>query len=170
MWYVEGIGVVRSPRGLTLSGITYPRKIFTHWNTTELVAIGIKPYSENIVDGRYYIGGELTIDSSGPEAVGTVATVDRDVVELKAQLKRDINAHAAAVLLLSDWMQHREAEGGTAMPADWKTYRAGIRTISNTKDTEVDALADTVDAIKAYEEVTPLGSGWPNDPNYVAPE
>ena len=161
MWYVEGVGVVKSPRGLTLNGITYPRKIFTHWNTTELAAIGITPYRENIVNDRYYISGALTIDSSGPEAVGTVATIDRDVAELKKQMKRDINAHTAAVLLLSDWMHIREGDGGTAMHADWKTYRAAVRTTSNTKDAEVDALADTIAACKTYEEATPLGSGWP---------
>ena len=44
----------------------------------------------------------------------------------------------------------REGDGGTALPADCKTYRAAVRTSSNTKETEIDALAD-INAVKAYE-------------------
>ena len=65
-------------------------------------------------------------------------------------MKSSVQGLASSSLATSDWMQHREAEGGTAMPADWKTYRAAVRTASNTKETEIDALAN-IDAIKAYE-------------------
>ena len=56
-----------------------------------------------------------------------------------------------------------------------------VRAMSNTKETEVDALAD-LDAIKLYESTpgTPnedggvphinnVTGGWPNDPDFVAP-
>jgi hypothetical protein len=36
------------------------------------------------------------------------------------------------------------------MSADWKTYRAAIRSESNTKESEIDALVD-LDAVKAYQ-------------------
>ena len=36
------------------------------------------------------------------------------------------------------------------MPADWKTYRADVRATSNTKEAEIDALAD-LDSVKAYQ-------------------
>ena len=80
-------------------------------------------------------------------------------------MKAKVKNIASSSLAKSDWMQHREAEGGTAMSADWKTYRADVRAASNTKETEIDALAD-LDAIKAYDEA---GDVWPNDPDYVAP-
>ena len=48
--------------------------------------------------------------------------------------------------------------------ADWKTYRADVRTESNSKVTAIAALAD-MDAIKAFDEATPIGAGWPNDPD-----
>jgi hypothetical protein len=44
----------------------------------------------------------------------------------------------------------READGGTAMNADVKAYRAAVRADSNRKETEIDALAD-LDAVKAYD-------------------
>ena len=43
-----------------------------------------------------------------------------------------------------------KADGGTAMPADWKTYRAAVRTTANAKETEIAALAD-IAAVKLYE-------------------
>ena len=45
MWYVESVGLVKTPRGLTLDGVQHPRNIFTLWTKAELAAIGIKPAS-----------------------------------------------------------------------------------------------------------------------------
>ena len=45
MWYVDEIGLVKTPRGLTIGGIQHPRNIFTQWTKAELAAIGIKPAS-----------------------------------------------------------------------------------------------------------------------------
>ena len=150
MWYVDSVGLVKTPRGLTIDGIQHPRNIFTHWTKAELAAIGIKPASITAVDTRYKNTGELTWNTSGEEAVGTYATTAKDVAALKTEMKATVSFIASSSLAGSDWMQHREAEGGTAMPADWKTYRAAVRTSSNTKETEIDALAD-IDAVKAYE-------------------
>ena len=150
MWYVDGIGVVKTPRGLTIDGIQHPRNIFTHWTKAELANIGIKPASITGVDSRYNNTGVLTWDTSGAEAVGTYATTAKDAAGLKVDMKTTVSSLASGLLTGSDWMQHREAEGGTAMPADWKTYRAAVRTTSNAKETEIDALAN-LDAVKAYE-------------------
>ena len=150
MWYVDSVGLVKTPRGLTIDGIQHPRNIFRVWSKAELAAIGIKPASITSVDSRYKNTGALTWDTSGEEAVGTYATTEKTVAGLKTEMKDSVSSIASSTLASSDWMQHREAEGGTAMPADWKTYRAAVRTTSNAKETEIDALAD-LDAVKAYE-------------------
>ena len=85
MWYVDSVGLVKTPRGLTISGIQHPRNIFTHWTKAELAAIGIKPASITAVDTRYNNTGELTWDTSGEEAVGTYATTAKDVADLKTR-------------------------------------------------------------------------------------
>ena len=141
---------VKTPRGLTIDGVQHPRNIFTQWTKDELAAIGIKPASITAVDQRYNNTGALTWDTSGAEAVGTYATTEKDVAALKTEMKETVKSIASSTLSQSDWMQHREAEGGTAMPADWKTYRAAVRTASNTKETEIDALSNMA-AVKAYE-------------------
>ena len=150
MWYVDNVGLVKTPRGLTIDGIQHPRNIFTQWSKADLAAIGIKPASIVSVDSRYVNTGELTWDTSGAEVVGTYATTEKDAAGLKTEMKDSVKSMASTSLSLSDWMHMREGDGGTAMPDDWKTYRAAVRTASNTKETEIDALAD-LDAVKAYE-------------------
>ena len=150
MWYVESVGLVKTPRGLTLDGVQHPRNIFTLWTKAELAAIGIKPASIAAVNQRYQTTGELTWDTSGDEAVGTYTATDVDFTNLKSQMKDEVNSMAAGVLSSSDWMSIRAADGGTAVPSAWATYRTAVRTVANAKETAIAALAN-MDAIKAYE-------------------
>ena len=150
MWYVDSVGLVKTPRGLTIDGIQHPRNIFTLWSKADLAAIGIKPASITAVDARYKNTGELTWDTSGAEAVGTYATTAKDVAGLKTEMAALVNSLAASSLVTSDWMHLREGDGGTAMSADWKTYRIAVRTTVNAKETEIAALAD-IAAVKLYE-------------------
>ena len=163
MWYVDSVGLVKTPRGLTIDGIQHPRNIFTMWSKAELSAIGIEPASITAVDTRYKNTGEITWDTSGEEAVGTYATTDRDVAALKTSMTAEVQSIASGHLSSSDWYAIREAEGGTAIPADWKTWRAAVRTESNSKVTAIAALAD-LDAIIAFDAATPIKGGWPVAP------
>ena len=150
MWYVDSVGLVKTPRGLTIDGIQHPRNIFRLWTKAELAAVGIKPASITSVDSRYNNTGELTWNTSGAEAVGTYATTDKVAADLKTEMKASVNSNASSILAQSDWMSIRAADGGTAVPSAWATYRTALRTIVNAKETEIDALAD-MDAVKAYE-------------------
>ena len=150
MWYVDSVGLVKTPRGLTIDGIQHPRNIFTQWTKAELAAIGIKPASITSVDTRYKNTGALTWDTTGAEAVGTYATTDVAVADLKTNMTASVNSMAASLLSGTDWMHIREGDGGTAMPADWKTYRAAVRTTANAKETEINALSN-IAAVKLYE-------------------
>ena len=168
MWYVDSVGLVKTPRGLTIDGVQHPRNIFTLWSKADLAAIGIKPASITAVDSRYHNTGAITWNTSGAEVVGTYATTDKVAADLKASMTDSVQSQASSLLSGSDWYAIREAEGGTACPADWKTWRAAVRTESNSKVTAIAALAD-LDAIKAFDIATPISAGWPNDPDYVAP-
>jgi hypothetical protein len=150
MWYVDTIGLIKTPRGITKDGVQHPRNIFRLWSKEELAAIGIKPARFESVDHRYVNSGELTWDTSGAEAVGTYATTDKDADTLKESMTEKVRSLAASTLAQSDWYVIRESEGGTAAPAEWTTYRADVRTASNDKEAEIAALAD-MDAVKAYQ-------------------
>ena len=116
-------------------------------------------------DQRFHNTGAETLTLVDGVTVISYATTDRDVANLKTSMKAKVKSIASSTLAQSDWMRIREEDGGTSMSADWKTYRADVRAASNTKETEIDALAD-LDAIKTYDAA---GDVWPNDPDYVAP-
>ena len=98
------------------------------------------------------------------ETVISYAATPKSVDMLKTTMKAEVKDIAAGMLSRSDWMSIREAEGGTAMPVDWKNYRVSVRAESNEKEGEIDALVD-LESIKEYN----IHAGWPNDPDYVEP-
>ena len=168
MWHSDTLGVIRTPKEITVNGVTHPRQIFRKWSKAELAELGITPARVETPDQRYHNTGAETLTLVDGETVISYATTDRDVDQLKTSMKAKVKDRASSTLAQSDWMRIREEDGGTSMSADWKTYRASVRAESNEKDGEIDALAD-LDAIKAYDVAGGVTGGWPNDPDYVAP-
>ena len=170
MWYSPSHGLIKSPRAITQDGIQHPRQIFRLWSKAELANIGFHPARLSVADHRYYntSGEEYNFDAATNEWVISYGSSAKNVDDIKKEMKAKVKSIASSTLAHSDWMTHRESDGGTAMSADWKTYRAAIRTESNDKETAIDALVD-LDAIKAYDEAGGVTAGWANDPDYVAP-
>ncbi len=181
MWYSPSHGLIKSPRAITKDGIQHPRQIFRKWSKAELANIGFHPARMSVADHRYYntSGEEYNFDAATNEWVISYGSSAKNVDDIKKSMKEKVKSIASSTLAHSDWMTHRESDGGTAMPADWKTYRADVRAMSNTKEAEIDALAD-LDAVKLYNSTpgTPnedgsvlmtdnVTAGWPNDPDYV---
>jgi len=182
MWHSDTLGVIRTPKEITVNGVTHPRQIFRKWSKAKLAELGITPVRVVTPDHRYHNTGAETLTLVDGETVISYATTDRDVDQLKISMKSKVKQIAASTLAQSDWMRIREEDGGATMPADWKTYRSDVRAASNTKETEIDALVD-LDAIKLYEStpgtpdedggiphVNNVTGGWPNDPDYIEEE
>jgi len=151
MWInTETNAVYKTGRAITVDGIQHPKNIFHLWNIEELAAIGIKPYREERVDSRYYWQGKISYLDVGTEVVGTYATIPKDIEPLKNVMIQQVKETAASKLASTDWMALRVLDGGTAMPADIKTYRVAVRATSNTKEAEIAALDDLA-AIIQYE-------------------
>ena len=181
MWYSPSHGLIKTPRAIVKDGIQHPRQIFRLWSKAELANIGFHPARMSVADHRYYntSGEEYNFDAATNEWVISYGSSAKNVDDIKKSMKAQVKSIASSTLAHSDWMTHRESDGGTAMPADWKTYRADVRAMSNTKEAEIDALAD-LDAVKLYNSTpgTPnedgsvlmtdnVTAGWPNDPDYV---
>ena len=162
MWHSDSLGVIRTPKEITINGVTHPRQLFRKWSKAQLAELGITPARVEHVDQKYYDTGAESMTLVDGETVISYAATPKALDVLKTTMKSEVSNIASTTLVKSDWMTHRESEGGKAMSADWKTYRSNIRAISNIKEAEIDALAD-LDAIKAYS----VNSGWPNDPDYV---
>ena len=183
MWYSPSHGLIKSPRAISKDGVDYPPQIFRKFSKAELANIGFHPARLSVADHRYYhtSGEQYNFDAATNEWVVSYSSSERNLDEIKKSMKAQVKSIVSSALSQSDWMSIREHDGGTAMSADWKTYRASMRATSNTKEAEIDALAD-LDAVKLYNNTpgTPnenggvpnidnVTSGWPNDPDYVAP-
>ena len=117
-------------------GNTYARNWFTTTTEEQRTAVGVTWVDDPVVqsyDQRFY----------------AAADIPKDHTELKAQWVRKTKHTADTLLSSTDWYVIRKAETSTAIPADVTTRRAEIRTLCNTKETAINATADT-DALAAY--------------------
>jgi len=162
MWYSETLGTIKTPRALTVDGVQHPSNIFRAWSAEELEAIGI--YSLEIVtpDSRYYnTGAENFEKKSRRNPDGTFSggadyyeltydTTEKNVDDLKSDLISKIKANTGVLIAPSDWMVIRAADGGTAMPNDWTTYRSEVRAHGNSLENGVEAFA-SLQAVKNFQ-------------------
>ena len=150
MWYSETIGTIKTPRALTVDGIQHPSNIFRAWTKPELLAIGIAPARVDVPDSRYYNTGAESYTFTDGEWVISYDTTEKNVDDLKADLISKIKAHVGSLLSSSDWRVIREADGGTAMSDEWKTYRSEVRRHGNALEAGIEAFA-SLDAIKNFQ-------------------
>jgi len=144
------VKVIPRPVPLTINDIQYPKNIFQVWTKAELKAIDLLPYSENTVDNRFYIRGNLSYEVKADEVIGTYAQTAKDNDDLKNKMIEEVKRQASRHLEATDWMAIRASEGGSAIPDAVKTYRTAVRKESNDKETEIKALSN-LDAIKLYQ-------------------
>jgi len=150
MWYSETFGTIKTPRGITVNGIQHPSSIFRKWTKPELLAIGIAPARVEVPDSRYYNTGRESYSFTDGEWVISYDSTEKDVEQLKEQLIGKIKSRVGALLSPSDWRVIREADGGTAMTDEWKTYRNEVRQHGNALEAGVEAFA-SLDAIKNFQ-------------------
>ena len=176
------------PKPITIGDVQYPKNIFELWSEAELKAIGIyivEIDNTNLKDKEYYnntnqrfnFASDKVTASYGSATAKNLADYSETVGEnttnfsgLKTIHKNNINSDAAALLEKHDWMSIREAEGGTDMPSNIKTWRAAIRTKANAMCTQIDNAAnvDALAALYVYNSddppVRPLGE-FPDEPS-----
>ena len=166
-------GLIPRPKSLTIGDVQYPHNIFGLWSVSELEAIGIYEITidyTNLKDIKYYTNTDITYAYASGAVTGTYGTATaKDLPTLKALDKNKVNEEAYEALQDSDWLVVRAAEGGTAVPSTWTTYRAAVRTKANSMETQIDGAAnvDALAALYVYNSddppVRPLGE-WPSKP------
>ena len=103
--------------------------------------------------------GDPILDENGDQVV---------TLGVKSVLKAQEKTTAGTLLAKYDWYVVRKAEKSTAIPTAITTYRDGVRTACNTRETEIDACADTAALVTLYsikEDGTPNMTQYPVDPN-----
>ena len=196
MWALVESGSVSKiytrPTQIKINDINYPSNIFMLWSSSELKAIGIYEVvidNTNLKDKKYYINTNQSFNFASDTVTASYGTATakplNDVLftaqdetdglgtegeikqyGLKPQYKTVINSQASGILSDTDWMVIREADGGTAMPSNIKTWRASVRTKANAMCTQIDNAAD-VDALAALYAYT--NTGTEENPVYTKP-
>jgi len=175
---------IKGPQGISISGTQYSAKIFSLWSQSELEAIGIYEVeydNTNKKNHDYYTNGNQTLTYADNKVVCAYPTAtaknladtlyeDGDNIPtgksigdvatkgLKTQKKELINQQTNALLNESDWIIVKATETEVAVDADWKTYRASVRTKCNQMQTAIDNAAN-VDALETLFTYTADSDG-----------
>ena len=159
--------------------INYPANWLRLSTADEKAAIGITEVADSpTYDSRFYWGngtaktltdtnevdenGDPLLDDNGNQVI---------TLGVKSVLKAKEKAMAGSLLAQYDWYVVRKAEKSTAIPSAITTYRDAVRTACNTRETEIDACADTAALVTLYGTtekdgvITPNMTPYPADPN-----
>ena len=129
------------------TGVQYPANWMRLASLEEKEAVGLVEVTtpvDQVYDQRFYWG----VDN--PKQLEDVTDDDGNVsTGLKTLWKNLQDEIAAGLLAPSDWRVVKELEvnssfsaAKTALPTEWQTYRAAVRTACNTRQGEIDACAD----------------------------
>jgi len=133
-------------RAFTHADIQYPANWLRLSSLEERNALGITEVADAPSwDQRFYWGVDNPKQLN--DKTETVDGVEVKTTGLKTQWSDTQTAIAASLLAPSDWRIIKAKETGSNIPSNWKTYRAAIRTACNTRQTEINAVAD-VPALK----------------------
>ena len=178
--------VYTRPKAITIGDNQYPSNIMSVWSAEELEAIGIYEVvvdNSNFKNPSYYINTNQSFDFANDvvtASYGTATaknlddTTDPDTGDVTHGLKWNHNQviinQAYGLLQPNDWYVVRETEAGTAIPADWTTFRTDVRSTAADMQSKINACT-TVDELAALYEyndatppVRPLGE-WPTPPS-----
>jgi hypothetical protein len=178
--------VYTRPKAITIGDVSYPQNIFMLWSSDELEAIGIYEVvvdNSNFKNPSYYINTNQSFDFANDvvtASYGTATpknlddTTDPDTGDVTHGLKWNHNQviinQAYGLLQPNDWYVVREQEAGTAIPADWSTFRTDVRSTAEDMQSKIDACTtvDELAALYVYNDaeppVRPLGE-WPTPPS-----
>ena len=177
--------VYTRPKAITIGDVSYPQNIFMLWSSSELEAIGIYEIivdNTNYKDPAYYNNTNQNFDFSDDKVTASYGTATAKNLDdttdpntgivthgLKYNHNQVIINQAYSLLQPNDWYVVRETEAGTSIPADWTTFRSGVRTTAADMQSKINAVTtvDQLAALYVYNDaeppVRPLGE-WPTPP------
>ena len=178
MWTYQGKRTKEGRAWKNADGIQHPTS-WGRWSDAEKVAAGLI-----WVDPPASFDNRFWWDANTPKALDDVNAVDEDgnpvmedgeqmvILGLKSQWKATIKAQAGGLLEPTDWMVIKASEiADYSVPADILTYRAAVRTASNTIEAAIDAAADHTAFVALFDvpmiDDVPTGNApiadWPSE-------
>ena len=137
-------------------GTSYPANWLRLASPEARAAIGITEVTlQPRPDDRFYW-------VSGPDNNGDYTAIPKDLDGLKKTWEAQFKQTAYTMLLPSDWLIIRKQENGTAIPAEWTTYREGVRQTCALAIEDIELKTNIEDFIAAVMAVQ-----WPTSPDSV---
>lgn len=163
----------------TSGDINYPANWLRLSTAQEKKDIGITEVADDpVYDSRFYWGdgtAKALDDEDAKDSDGKLIKNEDGsqmiIQGVKSVLKAQEKATAGSLLAKYDWYVVRKAEKSTAIPSAITTYREGVRTACNTRETEITNCKDTAALVTLYGstekdgKVTPNMTQYPADPN-----
>ena len=174
MWTYQGKRIREGRAWRNADGIQHPTS-WGRWSDAEKVAAGLV-----WVDPPASFDNKFYWDANTPKALDDVNAVDEDgnaildengnqvvTLGLKSQWKNTIKQQAGGLLAPTDWMVIKASEVDSySVPANILTYRAAVRTASNTIEAAIDAAADHTAFMALFDApengVAPIAN-WPEE-------
>jgi hypothetical protein len=175
--YKYGETVIRVGRSWTNNdGITHPRN-WANWSDADKAAAGLVWEDDApAFDSRFYWSADVpkNIDDVNEVDENGDLLLDEDGVQvvtkgLKTNAIELVKTQAGGLLAPTDWMVIKASEvADYSVPADILTYRAAVRTASNTIEAAITACTDLASFMALYDtpvdaDGNPTGNAPIND-------
>ena len=161
--------IINNPKGLVIGNTRHSRKIFSLWSEAERNAIGLyevvfdnsnkkdQAYYNNTNQSFNFADGKVTASfgtATARELEDTVNEDDSITQGLKSQKKANIKQQASSLLAPTDWYVVKAAEVESySIPEAMTTYRADVRTASNSMESKIDACSTVDELATLYQHV-----------------
>ena len=152
--------VIRPGVAFDINGVQYPANWFYCSTIEDKAGIGaVDVIVEPRPDDRFYF-----VDEAAPVLADSVVTMGftvtpKDLVQLKADLTKQLNAVAYEMLRPTDYMDSRP---NYVAPADFLTWRESVRSVAQ-------AAKKAIASCLTVEELAVLPwMVWPPDPDQIA--
>jgi len=160
MWTYTGLRKREGQVWTDNNGIKYPSQWWSRTTNEQKIAVGLVWVDDPVqYDSRFYTG------NGTPKALDDVNAVDDDgnaildengvqviIRGLKWNAVQTVKAQASGLLQPTDWMVIKAAEvADYTVPSEVTTYRAAVRTASNTIETAINGAADHAAFMALYD-------------------
>ena len=161
----------------TSGDIHYPANWLRLSTAQEKKDIGITEVADDpVYDSRFYNGdgtAKALDDEDAKDSDGKLIKNEDGsqmvIKGVKSVLKAQEKTTAGSLLAKYDWYVVRKAEKSTAIPSAITTYRDGVRTACNTRETEITNCKDTAALVTLYGSTEQSDKTWkPNMTQYPA--
>ena len=147
MWTYTGLRKREGQVWTDNNGIKYPSQWWSRTTNAEKIAVGLVWVDDPVqYDSRFYTG------DGTPKALDDTGSGETLVKGLKSVAIDIVKAQASGFLQPTDWMVIKAAEvADYTVPSEVTTYRAAVRTASNTIETAINGAADHAAFMALYD-------------------